>query len=205
LRGIFDSADPSAFLKPAAALEKAVQILISGGVIIYPTETFYALGAKFDCDAALEKISRLKGRPADKPFPLIIPLAASAGALALNIDDKSKELMETFWPGPLTIFFKAVPGLSPFIRSKDGITAMRVPGESFALKMIRAAGFPVTATSANPSGLPPAQDAETALEYFNGAVDLIVDGGKTPGGAPSTMVKVVDGRVVVVRVGAIKL
>jgi L-threonylcarbamoyladenylate synthase len=190
------------------AILRAVEILSAGGVIIYPTETFYALGARFDCQSALERISRLKGRPADKPFPLIIPDAAAAGALAVNIDDKSKELMETFWPGPLTILLKAVPGLSRFVCSKDGRTAVRVPGESFALKMVRAAGFPVTATSANPSGLPPSEDAVTVEAYFGGTVylvDLIVDGGKTPGGAPSTLVEVVDGRVVVLRVGAVKV
>jgi L-threonylcarbamoyladenylate synthase len=188
------------------AIEKAVEILRAGGVVIYPTETFYALGAKFDDEAALEKISRLKGRPSEKPFPLIIPDAAAARAPALHIDDKTKELMETFWPGPLTILFKAMPGLSHFVRSRDGRTAMRVPGESFALSMIKAAGFPVTATSANPSGQPPARDAAGALEYFSAsAVDMIIDGGKTPGGAPSTLVEVVDGRVEVVRAGAIKI
>jgi len=208
---IYYSADAAALLEsPAAcqstafALERAVEVLSVGGVIIYPTETFYALGARFDCETALEKISILKGRPANKPFPLIIPDAAAACALSAHIDNKTKELMETFWPGPLTILLNAIPGLSPFVCAKDGRAAMRVPGESFALAMVKAAGFPVTATSANPGGLPPAQDAETALEYFStSGVDLIVDGGRTPGGAPSTLVEVVDGRVTVLRAGAV--
>jgi L-threonylcarbamoyladenylate synthase len=185
----------------STVLEEAVAVLRAGGVLAYPTETFYALGARFDNEAALERIFALKGRPEGKPLSLIISSAEMLSLVARVVPDIARPLMGRFWPGPVTIAFPAREGLSRYVTS-GGRVAVRVPGESFGLSLVRSAGFPVTATSANLSGAPPASDAEAVGDMFPGGIDLLVDGGKTPGGLPSTVLDVSRGAVDILRHGA---
>lgn len=187
-----------------AVIALAVETLRRGGIIAYPTETFYALGAKFDIEEPLGRLFELKGRPAEKALPLIVGKVTDLSLLVENISGSARTLVDKHWPGPLTILFPAKPGLSELITA-EGKVAVRIPGESFALGLARAAGFPITATSANPSGRPPADDAETVIRYFPSGLDLVIDGGKTPGGLPSTLVGFEDGLVKVIREGAIRL
>jgi L-threonylcarbamoyladenylate synthase len=185
------------------ALRTSVETLKRGGIVAFPTETFYALGVKFDLADSLRRLHALKRRPVEKAMPLIIGDTETLSALTHEVNPAARELMERFWPGPLTILFPAAGGLSEYIVSR-GKAAVRVPGESFALRLARAAGFPLTATSANPSGLPPAQDAEAVIAYFGGDIDLVVDSGGAPGGLPSTVVEVTENRITVIRRGAIE-
>jgi L-threonylcarbamoyladenylate synthase len=182
-------------------LEEAVAVLRAGGILAYPTETFYALGSRFDNEAALERIFALKGRPTGKPLSLIISSAEMLSLVARVVPDIARPLMGRFWPGPVTIVFPARDDLSPYITFR-GRVAVRVPGESFGLSLARSAGFPVTATSANLSGAPPAGDAEAVRNMFPGGIDLLVDGGRTPGGLPSTVLDVSGGAVDILRHGA---
>jgi L-threonylcarbamoyladenylate synthase len=182
------------------ALRTSVETLEGGGIVAYPTETFYGLGVKFDLAASLERLHALKRRPPEKAMPLIVGSREALQALTHDVNPTAWLLMERFWPGPLTILLPAAGGLSEYIVS-NGKVAVRVPGESFALRLARAAGFPLTATSANPSGLPPARDAETVIAYFGRDIDLLVDGGTAPGGLPSTVVDVTDDRITVIRQG----
>jgi L-threonylcarbamoyladenylate synthase len=184
------------------ALKAAVEALEGGGIVAYPTETFYGLGVKFDLVGPLERLHALKGRPAEKAMPLIIGGMEALPALTREVNPTARQLMERFWPGPLSILLPAVEGLPGQIVANSKV-AVRVPGESFALRLSRAAGFPITATSANPSGLPPARDAETAIAYFGESIDLVLDGGATPGGLPSTVVDVTDGSITVIRQGPV--
>jgi L-threonylcarbamoyladenylate synthase len=185
------------------AIDECRRAFAEGDIVAFPTETFYGLGVKYDDPEALARLSALKRRPKDKAMPLIIgdrkvlPLISpSAGPIA-------ERLMEKFWPGPLTLLIAARSGLSEFITAGSGKVAVRVPGSSFALSLSASLGFPVTATSANVSGMPPATHPEEVIRYFGKAVALIVDGGKTPGGKPSTIVDVTEGGIKVVRPGAI--
>lgn len=183
-------------------LALAVDVLKGGGIVAYPTETFYGLGVKFDIEEALSRLYELKKRPAEKAFPLIVGGDAAMRSVVSDIDEAARRLMSEFWPGPLSIVFPAAEGLSEFITS-GGKVAVRMPGESFALGLARSAGFPFTSTSANPSGAPPPCDAETVFSYFGEQIDLIVDGGRTKGGLPSTLIDTAGGRVRVLRAGAV--
>ncbi len=185
-------------------LADAVRMLCRGGIISYPTETFYGLGAKYDIGPALQKLYVTKERPLQKAMPLIIGDMAQLSILTGSIPDSSVPLMRKFWPGPLTLLFEARPGLSHLIVAENKV-AVRMPGESFALRLAKASGFPVTATSANISGSPPAKNALMVLNYFDDAVDLIIDGGESESQLPSTIVDVSGPELVVLRRGAIEI
>lgn len=189
--------------KLADAISVAATELQQGAVIAYPTETFYGIGVKFDLEYALEKLYKIKRRPQEKALPLIIGTSETLGLLTDFISEPALHLMNTFWPGPLTILFKAKKNISGYLTAGTGKIAVRVPGESFALQLARKIPFPITATSANPSGLPPASDAETVIQYFGDQLDLIIDGGKTPGGMPSTLVDSTGDMVKIVREGVV--
>ena len=186
------------------ALLKAVDILKSGGIVAYPTETFYGLGVKYDLEDPLERLCAVKQRPQEKAMPLIIGNKELLSSVTDSIGIMAECLMHSFWPGPLTLIFPAKENLSQFITAGTGVVAVRVPGESFALALAEITGFPITATSANPSGLPPAEDAETVIEYFGDTIDLIIDAGPTPGGLPSTIVATTGDTIEVLREGVIK-
>ena len=184
-------------------IQKAADILKTGGVVAFPTETFYALGVIYNNEGAIQRLYELKRRPFEKAIPVIVSSIEQVSLIAADIPEEAKRLMERYWPGPLTIVLKAKEGLSRYLTAGTDKVAVRIPGESFALNLVRKAGFPITATSANPSGVPPAEDAQAVLKYFGETVELIIDGGETPGGEPSTIVEIVDGAVKVLRKGMI--
>ena len=179
-------------------------MLNNGGVIAYPTETFYALGARYDKKDALKKLYELKQRPEEKAMPLIIGGTEQLGLLASHISGPALGLIETFWPGPLTVVFFARQGLEEYIVYENKV-AVRVPGDSFALRLARAAGFPITATSANISDRPPAETAPMVTDYFNNDIALIIDGGRTKGGLPSTIVDATGDEIRTLRKGAVDI
>lgn len=185
-------------------LRKTADILLSGGIVAYPTETFYALGVKFDLEESLKRLYDIKQRPQEKALPLIIGDKKLLSSLSSSVNRTAVSLMDRFWPGPLTLVFPALGNLSDYVISGAHTVAVRIPGESFALRLAKTAQFPFTATSANVSGRPPAADAETVIGYFNDTIDLIIDGGKTPGGFPSTIVDVTGETVRILREGVIK-
>lgn len=186
------------------ALPEAVRVLSEGGIIAFPTETYYALGARFDDDAAVRRIYRVKGRPRDKAMPIIIGSAEGLAALGAEPNEMDLYLMKKYWPGPLTLLMGTETELSDLIVS-GGKVAVRVPGESFALQLAREAGFPITATSANPTGSPPARDVGQVMRYFDETLDLLIDGGSAPGGMPSTIVDTEGYEITVLRPGAVEL
>ena len=186
------------------ALYRAIDVLMNGGIVAYPTETFYGLGVKFDREDSLEKLHVIKQRPHEKALSVIIGSREFIDHLALSINDNAECLMKRFWPGPLTLIVSAKEDVSTFITGGTHTVAVRIPGESFALRLAECARFPITATSANLSGKPPARDAETVVEYFGDAIDLIIDGGPTKGKLPSTIVDVTGENLHIVREGMIK-
>jgi L-threonylcarbamoyladenylate synthase len=184
-------------------LQTSVEVLKAGGIVAYPTETFYGLGVKYDMELSLSRLYHIKQRPKDKAMPIIIGSRPQLSLVAGGINEAAESLIEKFWPGPLTLLLPAKENISEWITAGTGKVAVRIPGESFALQLARHAGFPLTSTSANPSGLPPAQETGTVKEYFQDDIDLIVDGGGTPGGRPSTIVDTEGNGIKIVREGAI--
>jgi len=190
--------------KETQAISVALEVLRQGGIVAYPTETFYALGVMADSDEALGKLFSLKGREPDKAASLIVGSEEQARKLAGDTGPLAGRLMKAHWPGPLTLVLRAAEGLSPFV-TRDATVALRVPGDSFALRLVIAAGFPITATSANPAGEPPAVTADDVERYFPDDVNLLIDGGAAPGGMPSTIVDATGQEPRVLRQGAVRL
>ena len=192
------------------AINAALVVLCRGGIIAYPTETFYGLGVRFDLHESLRRLYALKRRPRGKAMPLLIgqkeslPLIVSETWLR-DMPGSASLLMDRFWPGPLTLLLPARVGLSDYLTADTGKIAVRIPGESFALSLAKKAGFPITATSANLSGMPPSEDIETVIKYFSRGPDFLVDGGRAPGGSPSTILDASGERITMVREGAIRL
>ncbi len=187
-----------------AKIPQIIDFLEAGGIIIYPTETLYGIGVKFNNRRLLKKIFELKKRPTEKVFPLIVNLS-HLNLLVNSLPFIAKELIEKYWPGPLTLLLPAKAKLPPEIIFDNKI-AIRMPGESFALDLIQLSPFPITATSANISGLPPASDVEEVIKYFNDSKEniLMIDGGKLPG-IPSTIIDVSIYPPKIIRQGALNI
>jgi len=186
-------------------ITKASGVLSKGGIIAYPTESFYALGVLASDDEALKRLFELKGRPPEKPLPLIVGDTDVLLSVAQNIPDQARNLIEHFWPGPLTLVFKARKAVSRLLTGGTGNVAVRIPGDSAALYLARAIRAPMTATSANPSAKSPAETAKEVSDYFGERVDLIIDAGRSPGGKPSTIVDVTDVPLRILREGRVSL
>jgi L-threonylcarbamoyladenylate synthase len=195
-------------MKPLKVKEVIVQEIIEfldkGGIIIYPTETLYGIGVKYDKRVQLQKIFELKKRPAEKVFPLIVNLN-HLDLLVIQIPPIAEKLIKQYWPGPLTLLLPAKDDLPMEITINKKI-AIRMPGESFALELIKNSPFPITATSANISGMPPASDIDDVIKYFKNSQNdlLIIDGGRLPG-IPSTIFDVVEIPPKIIRQGALNI
>jgi L-threonylcarbamoyladenylate synthase len=181
-------------------LAQAVEVLRAGDVIAFPTDTLYGLAVDPRRDDAMEKLFELKGRDRGIAAPLIAADVEQANA-AGELGRAESRLAEAFWPGPLAVVVPARPMLSRLAVS-DGTVAVRVPANPIARRLAGAFGFPVTATSANRSGEPPAASAADVVRSLRG-VALLIDGGPAPGGAPSTIVRVTSGGPMLVRAGAV--
>ncbi|MBL7032494.1 MAG: threonylcarbamoyl-AMP synthase [Nitrospira sp.] len=189
----------------AKIIADSIEIMKGGGVIAYPTESFYALGALATNEKALEKLFLLKKRPAEKPLPLIVGGPEALAAVVKKLPERAVELMKRYWPGPLTIVFEAADNISDLLTAGTGKVAVRVPGESVAMHLARAAGFPITATSANISTKSPADNTDMIVNYFGDSIDMIIDGGRTPGGKPSTIVDATVDPIRILREGSVLL
>ena len=183
---------------------EALRILKSGGIVAYPTESFYALGVIATDGNAVKRLFELKKRPVEKPLPIIVGDMETLGAIVRSIPEKSKGLMERYWPGPLTLIFEGLDSIPGLLTGGTGKVAVRIPGRSAALNLAEALKIPLTATSANPSSKPPAIDSEEVVNYFGDKADLIIDAGKAPGGKPSTIVDVTVSPFRILREGRIK-
>jgi len=190
---------------PERSCARAREVLSAGGVIVYPTDTFYGLGADPKNAAAVRRLFEIKGREMNQPILLLIQNAAEASDWAAEIPPQAKELMEKFWPGPLTIVFRARPQVLPQLTAGTGAIGLRVPGSALTRTLLAAVGIALTGTSANISGQAPPRTAYEAAAALEDRVDLVLDGGPTAGGEPSTVVDVSRGGLQVVRAGAVRL
>ncbi len=184
-------------------IERAVEVLQAGGVVAFPTETVYGLGCDAENEAAIKRIFAIKGRPATHPLIVHLGDPSDIASWSAEVPRVAWRLAERFWPGPLTLILRSKKNISGYITAGTGKVAVRIPGKSFALSLAQKANFFITATSANLSGMIPAQDADAVARYFGDRIDIVIDAGPTPGGLPSTIVDVTGGGIRILREGAI--
>lgn len=184
-------------------IARAADILAGGGIIAYPTETFYGLGADATNEKAIEKIFAAKGRNFKNPISLIIGKPDDIHPLVKDIPVSAKKLMDAFWPGALTIVFQASDKISPLLTAGSGKIGLRVSSHPLALKIVQKLKRPLTATSANQSGAPECSDASDVIVQIGDKIDAIVNGGQTEGGKASTLVDITCDPPVILREGVI--
>lgn len=185
------------------AIAKACVALRAGGVVAFPTETYYGLAVDPFNQEALSRLFALKGRAGDKPVLLIVDNPSQLSTLVAEIPPPFPLLMERFWPGPLTLVFPGAPSLPGMLTGHRGTIGVRVSSHPVARQLVRAFGRPLTATSANFSGQPAAVAASGVLEQLGTEVDAVLDGGVTPGGQGSTLLGYQEGKVCLLRAGVI--
>lgn len=171
-----------------AVIARAAAVLRSGGLVAFPTETVYGLGANALDPQAVSGIFRAKGRPANNPLIVHVAEAAAARELTTNWPATAQQLVDRFWPGPLSLVLpksQRVPGL---VTAGAGTVALRMPAHPVAIALIEAAGVPLAAPSANRSNLLSPTRAGHVLKGLDGRIDLVLDGGPTSGGLESTVV-----------------
>lgn len=186
----------------AAAIEAAAATLRAGGLVAFPTETFYGLGAAVSRPDAVERVFAAKGRPAAMPLLVLVDSEAMAAAIA-DVPPAARPLMGRHWPGPLTLVMPARAHLAAAVTAGTGTVGVRLPAHAVARALVTAVGEPVTAPSANVTGAPPVTTAAEVLAAFDGAIDMVLDGGPTPGGPPSTVLDVTVVPPRVLRAGAV--
>jgi L-threonylcarbamoyladenylate synthase len=187
----------------ANATPRALGVLKSGGLVAFPTDTVYGVGALAFDGKAIESIYTAKDRPIEKAIPILIADIEDMEKVGMNIPQSAYRLAARFWPGPLTILIPKQPTL-PTAVSVTSTIGVRVPHHEFARALLRAAG-PMAVTSANISGEASPTTAEEVLAQLNGRIPLIIDGGKTPGGVPSTVVDCSLPELKIIREGPISL
>jgi L-threonylcarbamoyladenylate synthase len=181
----------------------AAQTILDAGVIVYPTETIYGLGANALEPKIVDRVYRIKQRPKSNPILVLIPNRLSLEELVTGIPDTAEILMDKFWPGPLTLVFKASPIVSPILTGGSGKLGLRLSSDKFCRELLSICKIPITSTSANLSGEPNPDSIGIINKRVLDAVDLVVDAGKLTSQIPSTVVDVTKGKVELLREGAV--
>jgi len=190
---------------PASELKVAAKILQAGGTVVFPTETVYGLGANALDAEAVKKIFLAKGRPADNPLIAHIADKKMLPQLVQKIPASAKKLIKKFWPGPLTIILNKKKIVPDIVTAGGKTLAVRMPAHPLAHKLIKLAGVPVAAPSANLSGKPSPTTAKDVIQDMKGRVDIIIDGGSCQVGLESTVIDLTSKVPTLLRPGAITL
>ena len=185
-----------------SAIKQAACVLADGGLVAFPTETVYGLGANALLGEAVAKIFAAKGRPADNPLIVHVASPEDVDKIAF-VDERAARLMELFWPGPLTLVLVAKEDVPSITRAGLSTVAVRMPSHPVALALIEEARCPVAAPSANRSGRPSPTNAQAVVDDLNGAVDVVIDAGPTDVGVESTVVDATGPDLVLLRPGGL--
>lgn len=192
-------------LTPAAdALRDAAGVLAADGVVAFPTETFYGLAVRALDAAMVRRLFAIKGRPESRPMLVLVDDPARIDAFAVTTAP-ARALMARHWPGALTLVLAARDGVPPELTAGTGTVGVRQPGHAVARGLAAASGGPITAPSANLTGCAPATTAAEVLRAFDGTIELVLDGGATPGGLASTVLDLTVDPPRVLREGAVRL
>lgn len=188
-----------------SSLDRAVKCIREGGIVAFPTETYYGLAVDPASQAAVMNLFRIKGRQADKPLLLLIETREQLHSLVESIPSEFVPLMDKYWPGPLTLVFSAKKHLCRQLTGNSGTIGVRISSHPVACELVKRLGRPITATSANISGLDPASTAAEVLAMFGQSLNYILDGGQTSAGPCSTVLGFSDGMYTLLRPGKIDL
>ncbi len=190
---------------PEHAFSRCKDVLFRGGIVVYPTDTFYGLGADPNNAVAVKRLFGIKGREAGQPILLLLNDVSRVSDWAAEVNREAVRLMKQYWPGPLTLVFKAKDHVLPLLTAGTGTIGLRVPGNELTRQLLAFIGTALTGTSANASGKQSPSAAHDAAAAMGDLVDLVLDAGETPGGKPSTVADVSGGEVRILRQGAITL
>ena len=182
-------------------VDKAVEDLVNGELVVYPTETVYGIGANIFDEAAVKKLFMVKKRPFDMPLSVAVADREMAEKIAF-IDEKAGKLIDAFLPGPLTIIIRKNPEVPDIVTAMSEKVGIRIPDHPVALELIKKVG-PIVATSANLHSHPDAVNVQEAIDDFGDGVSTYIDCGPCTLGKPSTIVWLMDGKMEIVRQGAI--
>ena len=185
------------------ALRLALEALQGGGLVAFPTDTVYGLGALVQIPESIQALYTVKGREVAKAIPLLLGDPEEMRRVALAVSPMARRLAERFWPGPLTLVLPKHPSL-PAELSSQATIGVRMPDHPVALALLRVTG-PLAVTSANRSGEASAVTAQEVVEQLGGRIGLVLDGGQTPGGVSSTVVDCSGHAPVILRQGPISL
>lgn len=186
-------------------IKRASDIIKSGDIVAFPTETVYGLGADGLNSKAVAKIFKAKGRPSDNPLILHVSNVSQVKELVESISEEAEKCIEEFWPGPLTLIFKKSQIVPDIITAGLDTVAIRMPNNKIALNIIKEAGTPIAAPSANTSGRPSPTKAEHVKMDLDGKIPMIVDGGSTEIGLESTVLDLTESIPVILRAGGVTL
>ena len=184
-------------------LSRCRAVIDAGGVIAYPTDTFYGVGVDPRNPRAVRKVFAIKGRKADQPILLLLHDRNDISLWTSGVTPTALRLMERFWPGPLTLVFRAAPQVLPELTAGTGTIGLRVPGNDITRALLGAVGHALTGTSANRSGRPSPRTANEVRLELGDSIDLIIDGGPAMEVLPSTVVDVTEEPPRLIRQGAI--
>jgi len=183
-------------------LERAAAVLARGGVVAYPTDTLYGLAVDPARESAVEALFKVKARRAEQAIPLVAADLTQVERVG-RMTPLARVLALRFWPGPLTLVIEARPGIPEAVQGGTGRVAIRIPDHRVAQGLAAAAGGALTSTSANRSGGSPPSTGEEVASALGDEVDLLLDGGSSPGGLPSTIVDVAGDEPLLLRTGAV--
>jgi L-threonylcarbamoyladenylate synthase len=190
-------------LEEPRALERAIEAMQHGGLVAFPTDTVYGIGASLAHPDSLERIFEIKGRDRERSLPLLLASPGELEKVTSEVDPQLLELASSFWPGPLTIALPALHSLPPQVVAADGTVGVRVPDHSVALILAQRSGGAIAVTSANLSGQLPARRAEEIDPALAENLDLILDGGIAKGGRASTVIRLEGDTISFIREGAV--
>jgi L-threonylcarbamoyladenylate synthase len=187
----------------AQNIDEAVKVLKKGGVISFPTETYYGLGVDPFDNTAVDQLFLLKKRERNKPILVLVSDIDMLSLLVANIPEQYGNLMKKFWPGPLTLIFPAKETVSPLLTGATGSIGIRISSNRIVKEIFKKWRKPFTATSANISNQAPAKSSAEVLSYFGEKIDCLIDGGETPAGLCSSIVAFRNERFIEIRKGQI--
>lgn len=184
-------------------LQEPANIIKKGGIVIFPTETVYGIGANGFNENAIKKVYEVKKRPLSNPISLLVNSIDMINEVAKDITEEEYNLIKRFFPGPLTIILKKKDIIPDVLTANSDTVGIRMPANEIALRLIEYAGVPIATPSANISGKPSGTDITDIMKDFEGKVDYVIDDGPSKIGLASTIVKVIDNVPHILRQGSI--
>lgn len=186
-------------------LKEPAEVIKQGGIVIFPTETVYGIGTNGMDSKAIEKLYKIKERPYYKPISLLVSDIYMVNSIAKDITDLEYKLMESFFPGPLTIILKKKDVVPDILTSGQNTIGIRMPSEKIARKLIEFVGEPIATSSANISGKPSKTNMKNIMKEFKEEVDYFIDGGESEIAIASTVIQLIDDIPIVLREGSISI